>query len=269
MTPDTALKHKLLFLLLLVGPLSFAQETGSKEVNHSKHELPETNLKSEAVPNLSECLSYSGYVVNKKTGDPIAKAHIKMTNSDNELVATLRTDQSGYYKFLIPCNQKSKIAINAHGYSKESRIVRTDENPKSASINNRIYLTPFESLVEKEGSIEKIKLGPNYFKSHKKTMLAQDKTALKNVLFTMLKFPEIRIKIESYSNAGGTDISNAVLSYFHAKASRRYLISQGINADRIESANGSGLNRPENDCLNYEGQESVNTSLSDFIIVSN
>ena len=95
---------------------------------------------------------------------------------------------------------------------------------------------------------------------------------IEKVLFTMLKFPEIRIKIESRSNAGGTEISNAVLSYFHAKSTRRYLILQGINPDRIESANGYGTGCLEKDCTNgidCDDLESADSTSSDFIIVSN
>ncbi len=272
MTSNAILKHKFIVLLFLIGSISYAQEMRDMTASYNRNELSNSNLTIEADRKPIGCFEYSGYVVSRETGDPIVDAGVELKNSDNVLVATIRTNKTGYYSFTIPCNGKSKIVFFGEGYSKESRIVKTGENLKSPSINNRIYLTPFESLVEKEGSVEKIKVDPIFFDSHKSTTVAWDKMTLDKVLFTMLKFPEIRIKIKSHSNAGGTDVSNSVISYFRTKAARRYLILQGIDPTRIERANGYGTERLENDCtdgLDCQGQESANGSLSDFIIVSN
>lgn len=267
---NVILEHQLIVLLFLAGSISNAQEIEDIRANHNENKLSEVNLIGATDQKPTGCFEYSGYVVSRKTGDPIANVSVEVKNTVNGLVSTIKTDQTGYYKFVIPCNEKSKIVFYGKGYSKELRIVKTGENLKLPSRNNRIYLTPFDSLVENDGRVEKIKVDPIFFDSDEST-IAWDKMTIDKVLFTMFKFPEIRIKIEFNSNEGGTDISNAVLSYFRAKSARRYLILQGIDADRIESANGYGLGGLENDCENGidDDQESSDSARSDFIIVSN
>lgn len=272
MTSNAILKHQLIILLCLTSFLSYAQEKLDISVSDGRQEISETDLIIAASQKPTGCLEYSGYVVSRKTGDPIAYASVEVKNTVGGLVTTIKTDQDGYYKIIMPCNEKSKMVFVGEGYSKELRIVKTGENHKSPSKNNRIYLTPFDSLVENDGSVEKIKVDPIFFDSQDSKTVAWNKITMDKVLFTMLKFPEIRIKIKSHSNAGGTDVSNAVLSYFHAKAAKRYLILQGIDANRIESATGNGAVLVEDDCANEidcDDEERSDNSHSDFIIVSN
>lgn len=271
-SPNTAIRHKLILLLFLLGSISYAQETVVIDTVGSVNQLLDANITITGDERPSECFEYSGYVVNKKTGNPIGDATVTVLNSVRELVTTIKTDQTGSYSFKMPCNGKNTLVISAQAYSREIRVVSTGKHPKAPSTNNRIYLTPFDSLIEKEGNVEKIKIDPIYFESNNPTSDNWDKNTLKKVLYTMLKFPEIRIKIVSRSKTGDSDIAKAVNSYFRAKAARRYLISQGIDPNRIESANGYGIGRSGNDCVNdsdCKDQESIDNSHSDFIIVSN
>ena len=163
------------------------------------------------------------------------------------------------------------MVFSIKGYSKETRIVKTAKDPNSFSKNNRIYLTPFDSLIEKIGSVEKIKINPNHFETSKSTTIDWEKLALEKVLYTMLKFPEIKIKIESRATSGA-DVKKAVLSYFQTRAARRYLILQGIDPNRIECADGYNAGSSAKDRVDDIGtkdQESADEPLSDFIIVAN
>lgn len=244
-------------LILLFGFISSAQSMRSVATSILATDLSEANFMNVAPQKPAEYLEYSGYVVNRNTGDPIAGAYVEMKNSSSGIVTKIRTDQNGYYEFSMASNEKNKLVFVGDGYSEESRIVKTGGNLKSSSKNNRIYLTPFDSLVETEGGVKKIKVDSTYFQSHKSNTKGIDEMALEKALFTMLKFPEIKIKIEYHSNAGGSEVSNSVLSYFQAKAARKYLISQGVDASRIESANG----------INSEKQQFTADAGSSFIIV--
>ena len=219
----------------------------------------------------TDCLEYSGYVLNKQTGEPIGDANVELKNSDDELVFIHRTDETGYYNMTLPCNRKNMIVFSKAGYSKETVIIETGENPEASSTDNRVYLTPFDSLVEKEGDIEKIKVNPIYFDYDKSDVTARAEIELAKVLFAMQEFPDIKIKIESHTDARGTDVYNLELSDNRAKSTRRYLISKGVDIDRIESANGYGEYRLKNECANgvtCSDQKHLENRRSDFIIVS-
>lgn len=218
-----------------------------------------------------DCLEYAGYVLDKKTGEPIAEANVELKNTTDELLTIYRTDEKGYYHLILPCNKTNVIAFSKAGYSKERVTVETGENPETPSLNNKVYLTEFASIVEKDGDIEKIKVDPIYFDYDKWDITARAEIELEKVLFAMQNFPDIRIKIESHTDSRGSDDYNLLLSDKRAKATQKYLISKGIAAHRIESAFGYGEYRLKNECANgvaCDDQKHLENRRSDFIIIS-
>ncbi|MDB2606161.1 OmpA family protein [Zobellia sp.] len=217
------------------------------------------------------CLEYSGYVLNKQTGKPVANANLEIKNTTGEIISIYKTDESGYYQVLLSCKKKNTLVFSRAGASKETVIIQTGENSEAVSTDNIVYLTPFDSLVEKEGDMEKIKVNPIYFEYDKYDITASAKIELEKVLFAMQTFPEIRIKIESHTDARGRDDYNLELSENRAKSTRRYLLLKGIDADRIESAYGYGEYRLKNECKNNvkcSDQKHLENRRSNFIIVS-
>ena len=91
------------------------------------------------------------------------------------------------------------------------------------------------------------------------------------MLFRSMKtFSNIRIKIEAHTDSRGKDKYNLELSDKRAKSTRDYLISVGIDPERILSAIGYGETRLLNKCSNgvkcTDEEHAVNRR-SDFIIV--
>ncbi|MEO9894066.1 OmpA family protein [Aurantibacter sp.] len=218
-----------------------------------------------------ECLEYSGYVLNKSTNEPIAQASLELSNSTDEQIHILRTDENGYYNLILPCNRTNNMLFFKAGFSRESVKIVTGENVEQPSTNNLIYLTPFESLIVKEGNVEKIKVDPIYFDYDKSDITPRAEIELEKVLFAMRNFPDIKIKIESHTDSRGTDSYNLQLSDARAKSTSRYLKTQGVASYRIESANGYGETQLKNKCANgvqCNEQEHLLNRRSNFIIVS-
>lgn len=216
------------------------------------------------------CLEYSGYVLNEETGEPIALASVELYALDTGLLTAMKTDETGYFNVVLPCSKENKMVFFKPGFSKKELFMTTGENPEEPSTNNRIYLTPFESLVVKEGDIEKIKVNPIYFEYDKSDITPRAEIELGKVLFVMREFPEVKIKIESHTDSRGTDQYNFKLSDDRAKSTMRYLIAKGVEAERIVSANGYGEYRLKNQCANgvkCTEQEHLANRRSDFIIV--
>jgi len=219
----------------------------------------------------TECLEYSGYVLDKITNEPIAQASIELSHSSDELVQIVLTDENGYYKVILPCNKDNKMLFYKTGFSRETVKISTSENPQTASQNNMIYLTSFDGLVERDGDIEKIKVEPIYFDYDKSDITTKAELELEKVIYAMQEFPNIKIKIESHTDSRGAEIYNLKLSDNRAKSTRTYLISKGIDLDRIESANGYGEYRLKNDCADgspCSEQDHFVNRRSDFVIVS-
>ncbi|NNK18865.1 MAG: OmpA family protein, partial [Maribacter sp.] len=86
----------------------------------------------------------------------------------------------------------------------------------------------------------------------------------------MQEYPKMAIKIESHTDSRGNDDYNEELSDRRAKATRDYIISHGISADRIESAIGFGEKLLVNKCANgiscSDSEHDMNRR-SEFIII--
>ena len=127
----------------------------------------------------------------------------------------------------------------------------------------------FDTPSQKKG-VEKVDVKPIYFDYDKYDITPLAVEELTKVVFIMQKFPNIRIKIESHTDSRGKDAYNLKLSDNRAKSTRDYIISQGIDASRIESAIGYGESRLINKCKNgvkCTEEEHLLNRRSDFIII--
>ena len=216
------------------------------------------------------CLTYSGQVLNELTKEPIPFANVEVKNPTDGLIEILLTDENGYYEINLPCDRKNTLVFFKERYSKKNVIVPTAKMPQQPSINNLVYLTPYDDIIEKDGEVEKIKVDPIYFDYDKSVITARAEIELGKVLFAMQQFPDLRIKIESHTDSRGSDSYNLRLSDDRAKSTRDYLILKGIAPERIVSATGYGETMLINDCRNgvkCSEQEHLVNRRSDFIVL--
>lgn len=219
---------------------------------------------------LQQFIEYSGLVLTKGDDAPIPNATVRVYDLFNDLVAELESDEQGKYDVLLPCNAQLKFIYSKPEYSTETIAVSTPEKGGESKDNN-VRLTSFSSLVEKEGSMEKIKVEPIYFEYNKWDITSQAEEELNKILFAMEKFPNVRIKIEAHTDSRGSDSYNLKLSDNRAKSTMQYLISKGIDSSRIESAIGYGETRLKNKCKNgvkCSEDEHFTNRRSDFIVIS-
>ena len=117
---------------------------------------------------------------------------------------------------------------------------------------------------------EKIIVNPIFFDYDKWDITPEAEAELDKVVYVMEKFPNVRIKIESHTDSRGKDAYNLTLSDNRAKSTQQYIIAQGIDASRIESAIGYGETRLVNKCKNgvkCSEEEHLKNRRSDFVII--
>ncbi|NVK63716.1 MAG: OmpA family protein [Flavobacteriales bacterium] len=222
------------------------------------------------IKEIPQWVEFSGLVLSEADRTAIPEANVQVFDMFNELVSDTIADDQGNFLLDLPCNEQFTIVFSKENYSKEAVKLST---PKKSDINddNEILLTNFNALVEKEGDREKIKVEPIYFEYAKWDITDQAIVELNKVLFAMEKFPEMTIKIESHTDSRGADRYNLELSDKRAKSTREYLISQGIDSSRIESAIGYGETRLKNRCRNgvrCSEEQHYENRRSDFVIIS-
>ena len=211
-----------------------------------------------------------GYVSNTITGERIA--NVKMTlfsESGNELETTTTT-LAGAYKFntVLNCNTKFKVTATKTGYeSKEKPILTLKENGETVVA---LGLETLNKLIVEEKGVLKIKIGIIYFDLDKSFIRNDASIELNKIVLLMAQYPNMVIKIESHTDSRNSDVYNLSLSDRRAKSTKDYIVSQGIEANRIDSAKGFGESQLINNCTNgancSEGEHQLNRR-SEFIII--
>ncbi|QED38840.1 OmpA family protein [Antarcticibacterium arcticum] len=125
------------------------------------------------------------------------------------------------------------------------------------SFSREDYTPPVVAIEERETNTETGRqqlrdVGNIYFDFDKSTIKEESKVTLNKVVDIMKKYPTLEIEIGSHADARGTDSYNMALSERRAAATLEYLVSQGIERDRLTSK-GFGESMPLNDCTRPTG----------------
>lgn len=214
--------------------------------------------------------SISGMAIDRKSKLPLPDVTIMAYNFFKEVLGEAKTNYEGKYAIVVPCNKVVKMIAAKQNYSSDDKTVETTKENEGEIPNVNFELSNYDDLVVKKKGVEKVDVNPIYFDYDKYDITPLAIEELAKVVFIMQKFPNIRIKIESHTDSRGKDTYNLKLSDNRAKSTRDYIISQGIDASRIESAIGYGESRLINKCKNgvkCTEEEHLLNRRSDFIII--
>ena len=214
--------------------------------------------------------SISGIAIDRKSKLPLTDVTIMAYNSYSDILGETKTNYEGKYAIVVPCGKVVKMIAAKINYSSDEKTVETTMENEGEIKDVNFELSNYDDLVVKKKGVEKVDVNPIYFDYNKFDITPLAIEELSKVVFIMRKFPNIRIKIESHTDSRGSDSYNLKLSDNRAKATRDYIVSQDIDASRIESAIGYGETRLINKCKNgvkcTEAEHLLNRR-SDFIII--
>lgn len=212
--------------------------------------------------------SIQGAVVNIVNGTPEANANVKLYTGQ-KVLDSMTTAEDGSYAFQTPisCETSYRVEASKEGYEGQEKMFVT---PNKNDFVNEITFQIKHNLIVEEDGLLKIKIGLIYFDFDKWDITNKASVELDKVVTIMKEYPAMIIKIESHTDSRGRDEYNMELSDKRAKATRDYIVSQGIESQRIESAIGYGESRLLNECSNgvkcTEEQHDINRR-SEFIIL--
>jgi outer membrane protein OmpA-like peptidoglycan-associated protein len=211
-----------------------------------------------------------GYVSNEITGERISNVNITLFDDKGEKLETTTTNINGGYIFnkILDCNTKYRVEAQKTGYGDKEKPLLTDTISGETVV--ALGLQTVNKLIVEEQGLLKIKIGIIYFDLDKSYIRNDAAIELNKIVVLMREYPKMVIKIESHTDSRNTDSYNLALSDRRAKSTREYLISQGIKAQRLESAIGYGESRLINKCTNgvkcSEAEHQLNRR-SEFIIL--
>ncbi len=212
----------------------------------------------------------SGYVSNNMTGERISNVKVTLLSATGSELDTSTTNLSGAYKFntVLNCDTKFKVIATKIGYeSKDKLVITLNENGETLV---PLGLETLNELIVEEQGVLKIKIGIIYFDLDKSYIRTDASIELNKIVLLMKQYPKMVIKIESHTDSRNSDAYNLSLSDRRAKATRDYIVSQGIMLKRVESALGFGESQLINNCKNGVKCSEVAHQLnrrSEFIIV--
>lgn len=211
-----------------------------------------------------------GYVSNTITGERIANVKMTLFSETGKELETTTTNIAGAYKFntTLNCATKFKVEATKTGYeTKDKPVLTLNENGETIVA---LGLETLNALIVEEKGVLKIKIGIIYFDLDKSFIRNDASIELNKIVLLMAQYPKMVIKIESHTDARNSDAYNLSLSDRRAKSTRDYIVSQGIQANRLQGAQGYGETQLINHCKDgvscTEAEHQLNRR-SEFIIV--
>lgn len=213
-----------------------------------------------------------GVVKDRDTKDVLADAKISVINEAGNTIATSVTPIDGQFEFEVNKGQQYTINVTKEFYNENEVVIITASLRPNDEAFSEIFLeqkieaadnTPApKSMEEEDGeALQVIELEYINYELDK-TDIRPDVAATLDKLIAMLKeFPDLEIRIESHTDSRGSDDYNMLLSKKRAKAAFDYVVSKGIDPNRL-LYHGYGETRLLNKCANgvecSEEQHEVN-----------
>ncbi|GAA4881967.1 OmpA family protein [Flaviramulus aquimarinus] len=210
-------------------------------------------------------LKLVGTVYDAINNNAIPNAFVALFDTEGNEIASFEADENGHYEINIDRDAEYIIHVKQHGFINSSNPINSKNTEKTLSILNADFsLDPIlkseetpketENVVkasEKETTIDpkSIHLEPVYFGFSSAKIRKDNNAALDHIVNLMLNtYPKMTIKIESHSDSRGAAGFNQILSNKRAYSTYKYLVSKGIDSNRIIEYKGYGEEKLVNDC---------------------
>lgn len=234
---------------------------GDDDIYSFKRLAPE-----EAVENLN---AIAGTITELITGDTMPDALVVLLDDNNRKILETTTDENGVFLFEdLKDNTKYIVKASQKEFFAEELPVATLNNEK---VTTDISLKRMKEMIVIENGVKKLKTDMIYFDFDRATIRRDATSELDKLVEVMTEYSNMVIKIESHTDARGSRAYNKSLSDKRAKSTRDYLIANGIDPSRIESAVGYGEEKLLNECDNVSNcsrRRHQENRRSEFIIVS-
>lgn len=213
-----------------------------------------------------------GTVTRKYNSRPVADVDVQLYDEAHGLLEETTTDLYGAFSFKYPlnCEANYHIKILKDEFIPGEKDFLTSDGPAFENIIPFQIEKELNKLIVNENGILKIKIDNIYFDLNKAAIRPDAAQQLNQVIEVMKEYPNMVIKVEAHTDSRGSDSYNERLSDKRAKSTGEYIVSQGIEANRIESAVGYGEKQLLNNCVNgvkcTNAQHDINRR-SEFIIV--
>lgn len=184
-------------------------------------------------------IAIQGQVLNKTNNSPVeAKIFYRALQKDSvQYTDEVKSDSKGKFNLYLSPDQDYELLVSADGYIKEKeKVLLLNNSTNNEEVQKEILLTPIE--VGATVNLEDV-----LFDRGTASMLPGSEENLDEVVDFLKENPNISIEVSGHTDNQGRPDLNLLLSQDRAKAVKDYLISKGIEEDRITDK-GYGGTKP-------------------------
>lgn len=173
-------------------------------------------------------VSYKGIVVDKFSGNPIAGVSVQYKKLPYESeIGLLSTDNNGTFEAYFRARESYSIQITYQGYLSYSEVI----HPLEGANEN---LERADTFQLRPGGVGSVLALQNLNFEQGKSKITQDSFEELNNLVGLLKeSSKMVIQLEGHTDFRGSPTANLKLSEDRVKAVKDYLVSNGIDENRI------------------------------------
>ena len=210
----------------------------------------------------------AGVVTELTGGELMPQALVQLLDENGIKLKEMVTEDDGSFIFEdLDGNTKYTLKTVKGQFFDNEKLVATKDNER---IDVNVSMKRLEEMIALEDGIKKLKTEMIFFNFDQSFIRPDAAKELDKLVSVMKEYPNMVIKIESHTDSRGSKVYNEYLSDKRAKSTRDYIISQGIEANRIESAIGYGESRLINECdgtVRCKEADHLLNRRSEFIIV--
>jgi outer membrane protein OmpA-like peptidoglycan-associated protein len=180
-----------------------------------------------------------GVVTDKITNKPLDAKVTFFNLATRDTVRAVGTNSAtGRYMLTLPLDQDYAAFVDKKGYLFTSNFfsLKNIDPQKTPYFDVDIQLEPLTVGLE-------VVMSAIFYETNKYALLDASKPELEHLVSFLQVNKTLRVEIGGHTDNVGSDKDNQILSENRANEVRKYLISRGIKADRIE-AKGYGESQP-------------------------
>lgn len=191
-----------------------------------------------------------GKVVNLRNKAGLEGAQVRLLSQNGDVLKEVVSNSDGSFRIEVPWMSQVTIQAMSDGYSIFSTTYSEEGMEEIQNSSYNMGLAKMEDLVTVREEKTVIKLDKFYFDNGKSTLNAQVEGQLKKVIGAVERFPQIRLRILSYTDSRGSSSYNKRLSQDRANTIKQYLLNNGLGSHNILEATGYGEENIVNNCTN-------------------
>ena len=208
-----------------------------------------------------------GIVRDKETEELLPGAVVTLNDNQGNKIDEVTVGQDAAFSFELPCDTEIVLVANLPGFIKEELPTKTANDLNVDPLEVFLDLPPELVVVD-----EKIMINVNtiYFDFDRAIIRPEAAKELDKVVAVMKEHPSMVIEAGSHTDSRAREAYNQKLSERRANATVDYIVSKGIDRNRI-TAKGYGEMQLVNNCSSFvkcSREEHQLNRRTEFVIVN-